>query len=252
MVEYLMRRRCPGLAVVPLSRQLRKFADQTSQPPSLKAGLAFRAKLEAIAPSELQSLYNVERANEVEESREKSEAEEAARSWNQPYVRTEYDFWSKAAIWTLDEATALTLGRDPHHVTWEKLRTTTTISAFARKYERQRDLILRAKGIGQLYDPALPGFFLAWAKRTGIELDPKLVEVVEARGVQVADWKTKYDEMLKIAQSNKSIGEDALRRAAELEAQLEAQRPPSKRERAEHAGTEYTVEDHTGCGSRLL
>jgi hypothetical protein len=41
----------------------------------------------------------------------------------------------------------------------------------------------------------MPGFFLAWAKRTDFPVDERLEAAVAARGVQVADWKTLYNEL---------------------------------------------------------
>ena len=56
-----------------------------------------------------------------------------------------------------------------------------------------RDLALRATHWQQLYDPVLPGFFLAWAKRNDIDYPAELENQVVARGQQIADWKSRYD-----------------------------------------------------------
>jgi hypothetical protein len=55
-------------------------------------------------------------------------------------------------------------------------------------------LALRAKQWDQLYDPVLPGIFLAWAKRYDISYPAELEEMVTAYGHAVQDWKTLYDE----------------------------------------------------------
>jgi len=62
------------------------------------------------------------------------------------------------------------------------------------QYARRRDLASRAKTWQQLYDPVLPGIFLAWAKRTDIDVPAELVEAVQKRGVQIADWKGLYEQ----------------------------------------------------------
>jgi hypothetical protein len=46
-----------------------------------------------------------------------------------------------------------------------------------------------------LFDPVLPSFFLAWAKRTDLSIPAELIAVVESRGVVIADWRTRYEEM---------------------------------------------------------
>ena len=61
------------------------------------------------------------------------------------------------------------------------------------QYGKVRDLALRATHWQQLYDPVLPGFFLAWAKRNDIDYPAELENQVVARGHQIADWKSLYD-----------------------------------------------------------
>jgi hypothetical protein len=127
--------------------------------------------------------------------RAKAEQEERERFFNQPRANADFDHWSKAAHWTLDEAIALSLGRAPEMVRWDRLQSLTQIgSPFVTHYARRRDLALRAKAWEQLFDPVLPGIFLAWAKRTDIDVPAELVEAVQKRGVQIADWKGMYEQ----------------------------------------------------------
>jgi hypothetical protein len=112
-----------------------------------------------------------------------------------PHANADYDHWSKAAHWALDEAIALSFGRAPEIVRWDQLQKYSSLgSPFVAQYARRRDLALRAVHWKQLFDPVLPGIFLAWAKRTDIAVPAELIEAVQKRGVQVADWKTLYDE----------------------------------------------------------
>lgn len=224
MTDYLVRRKHPAAKWSPDPGALRSRPSDEA----VAAARAYETRLKSLEIGNLRNEYDALRIEDSEAAHRKAKADEAGRSWNRPYAQTDYDFWSKAASWTLDEATALSLGRDPHHVSWKRLEGCTQISAFALKYQRQRDLILRAKGMSQLFEPAMPSFFLGWARRTGIELDPKLVEAVEARGVQVADWKTHYDEMRETALKNKAIAEGEQARAAMLEEQLEQQKQTYK------------------------
>jgi hypothetical protein len=76
----------------------------------------------------------------------------------------------------------------------------------------RHDLALRAKTWDQLFDPVLPGIFLAWAKRTDIPVPPELTEAVEKRGVQVADWKSLHGEAV---EARKRDAEAAAKRSAE-------------------------------------
>lgn len=156
---------------------------------------AYQSELKSKSVDDLLALYQEERAKEAQESQAKADREERQRFFNQPSAKADFVHWSKAAHWTLDEAIALSFGKDPKVVTWERVKEFSLISLFARRYEQVRDLALRAKAWNQLYDPVLPSFFLAWAKRSDIEVPQELLEQIEKRGIVVADWKDAYDKL---------------------------------------------------------
>jgi hypothetical protein len=101
----------------------------------------------------------------------------------------------KLRIWTLDEALALSFGKAPERVNWERVKPHVGVSPFAFQDGRRRDLALRAVQWQQLYDPVLPGIFLAWAKRNEFVLPENLEAGVAARGVKVGDWQSLYEEL---------------------------------------------------------
>jgi hypothetical protein len=68
-------------------------------------------------------------------------------------------------------------------------------SRFAIEYARRLDLAKRAAHKQQLHLRVSPGSFLAWAKRNDIEYPAELGTQVVARGHQIADWKSRYDEL---------------------------------------------------------
>ena len=111
---------------------------------------------------------------EAAAQRHQAEREEQGRFLNQPGSDADFDHWSKAAHWTLDEALSLSFGKAPEHVTWERVKKYVGVSPFAFQYGRRRDLALRAVQWAQLYDPVLPGIFLAWARRNGLLLPENL------------------------------------------------------------------------------
>jgi len=151
--------------------------------------------MQAKTPEELSALVAKARAEEAAAWRMRHEQEEKARFFYQHNARADINHWSKATYWTLDEAVALTFGKNPEVVTWEKIRGLTSVSEFAAQFARVRDLVFRAKNWQQLYDPALPTFFLAWAQRNEIGVPDELVKAVEARGVVIADWKDLHDSL---------------------------------------------------------
>lgn len=162
----------------------------------------FSADLRRLPPDQLNALVQEEQKKQNEELRARLEKEEQERFFNQPYAQADFNHWSKAAHWTLDEAIALSFGRAPEVVTWQKVMPCLNISAFAKQYQRRRDLALRAVAWQQLFDPVLPGIFLAWAERIDEPVPPKLVAAVKARGIQIADWKKLYDDLLASREEN--------------------------------------------------
>ena len=88
------------------------------------------------------------------------EAEETDRRFNRPRAMAKFNHWSKAAQWSLDEAIALSLGREPMALSWHISESTGPISNFALLYYRRHDLTLRAKAQNHLTDPVKPGRFL--------------------------------------------------------------------------------------------
>jgi hypothetical protein len=156
---------------------------------------AYKKELKTKPPAELQALFEAEQAKYFEEQRLKSEQREKELFFHQPNATANFDHWSKASYWTLEEALALSFGKEPKVVTWEKVRAYTQVSPFAKQYELRRDLVQRAMVSKQLHDATLPGTFLAWAKRNDFDVPEQLIERVEARGIQVADWKTLFEQL---------------------------------------------------------
>ena len=162
---------------------------------------AYEASLAKLSPEKLEAFFQEENAlHEAELAQwlavqnEKIERDERARFFNQAYANADLAHWSKAAHWTLDEAVALSFGRDPEVVKWDLVKEHVRVSRFAKQYSRVRDLAMRAKQWAQLYDPVLPGIFLAWAKRFDISYPAELEERVVAYGHSIQDWRTLYDQ----------------------------------------------------------
>jgi hypothetical protein len=55
-----------------------------------------------------------------------------------PMARADFEHWSKAAHWTLEEAIALSFGRAPERVSWEKIKPYVQSSPFAFEYQVPR------------------------------------------------------------------------------------------------------------------
>lgn len=198
--EYLARRRYPSAFVV---RDLASddYTNRRKQEHYVSQAEAYMEELRTKPPEELKALLDEERKKEAAEAAERLREEEASRFFNRPDAQADFTHWSKAAYWTLEEAIALSFGRDPRRVNWKSIESHAGVSPFVRLYRDLRDLAHRAKVMGQLYDPVAPGFFLAWASRTGASIDPHLVECVIANGGIIDDWKTLFDAEKKAHQA---------------------------------------------------
>lgn len=158
----------------------------------------YREELRAMPPDAFQALLESETKKRDEVVRARNDEEEKARFYNQPYANADFNHWSRAAHWTLDEAVALSFGRNPEVVNWKALTQSLPMSDFVRQYARLRDLAQRALPWKQLFDPVLPGIFIGWARRNEIPFPQELQNAVRARGNHIADWKAAYDELKKL------------------------------------------------------
>ena len=145
-------------------------------------------------------------------------SEEKALWFNKPESRGNVTYWAKTSYWKLDEGVALILARDPMKVSYDSLKLYKDRSAFARKYCQYYELANRARTMKQLSSKNLPGFFIAWAKRSRLRVDRDLEIEIQKYGHQVADWKTLYDqvnrELDKVTAEYASFREEQTRTAA--------------------------------------
>ena len=92
----------------------------------------------------------------------------------------DYEHYCRCARWTLEEALALSFGRDPDRVTVKAVEPFSTTSPFALQYLKRWKEIQRAKAASQLWDPVMPGLFIPWALNNRIELPEALTAVTFA------------------------------------------------------------------------
>lgn len=202
-IDFLVRRKFGHMVANMVGGTLPAERDER-----LKEAEEYQAKLCAMPPEDLQTLYEEKSEKERIEWQAEAEREEAHRFFNQPRAAADFEYWRKCAYWTLDEAIALSLGRAPQIVSWKELKEYTGIrsfashrkvgvstSPFAIEYKKRIEIALRASHFRQLDDPVPPWKFLAWAKRIGIEYPAELEKQVVARGHQIADSKSLHDEV---------------------------------------------------------
>ena len=194
-VQYLVLEKFPALSWFSHRNIKKDFQmDVEERKELLESSEAYRRELLALPRLELIALVSSTKLAEERRIAEAKQAEELRRFYNQPEATADWSRWASAAYWTLDEATALSFGKDPRIVRWEKLAPYVNIWPFAKDFADRRDLIVRAKFMGQLWDQTIPSIVLAWAGRARFPMPPELIAEVESLGIQIADWKTLFDD----------------------------------------------------------
>jgi hypothetical protein len=229
-IEFLIERRFGRLPSYPDGRVGVGFRTYSNMQ---EAVAAYRTELMEMDSEKREALYRDELTKQQERERAEADLAERNRFFNEPGAVADVDHGCKTPYWSLDEATALSFGREPGAVKWENVKEHAKVSPFARKYEKLRDLILRAHAVGQLDERVLPGDYVVWAKRNDIDFPADLEAAVVAHGVQIVDWETKHDELNSrhqaLAQqfeSEQEIKNDLRTRIVELEATLDAAPKP--------------------------
>jgi hypothetical protein len=200
-IDFLVARKFPPrvLAVLPSAGR----TDQNVSPPLSTAERTLRARqsedyraiLSVMPADELEALFKSEREKADKEFLARLDKGESGRFFHRTSANADFEHWSKAAHWTLDEAVALSFGKAPEVVNSPALRTFQNISPFAARYARLLDLARRAASWKQLYDPVLPILFTKWAEQNDIEFPAALAEKVISRSGSYIDWKQKYEKL---------------------------------------------------------
>jgi hypothetical protein len=147
-------------------------------------------ELRALPVEQLKKLYDAAKQKATAQNLVYADEKEAGRFFNKPAAQADFDHWSKMPYWNIDEAVALSLGKDPEKVKWKEVATLTEVSAFARNFDRRRDLARRAVGMRQLFDPTVPAIFLRWTRQIELSVPDELVHLVEQRAQTTTDWAT--------------------------------------------------------------
>ena len=130
-------------------------------------------------PEEFKVIIKQEQDKEKEEKRLRLEKGEREAFYNDSSSNADFNYWAKADCWELDEAVALSLGKNPKIVNWGSINTYINYSPFAQKYLQIRDLCIRAKAVGKLDDRFSPEKFIRWAQEKDLDLPKELINNVK-------------------------------------------------------------------------
>lgn len=195
-IEYLVNRKFPGSKAPPpmLSNGGNRGFNYARHEKFLADIKVYKDELFIKTQSEVKALYDAEYDKEFNAIQLKLKLEEQSRFFNLHSAKADFSHWSKMAHWKLDEAIALSFGKSPDIVSWEKVKPYIAVSEFAKEYGKRRDLALRAIPWKKLYDPMLPTIFISWAKELDIELPVDLISNVEKKLGIAVNWFEEYQK----------------------------------------------------------
>jgi hypothetical protein len=177
-ISYLVIRKFPNLDSA--------SADNSgSREPSER----YRKQLSTLANSELKKLYNAELIDQYLGGDQR-------QVFNEHDAPADFEYWSKMTYWTLDEAVALSFGKNPKIISGTGLITTAAYkSPFIEEFNKTKELALRAVKWSKLYDPVMPVLFVTWTKENGIPFPPELAKKVHNLSKNLVDWKKRYKDL---------------------------------------------------------
>lgn len=189
IVRYLVGRKFPYWKSVLAAQSLSSRSSGIEGLNDKRAAVrAYEAELQSMPDATLRELQARELDKERQQAQIRAEQEEKARFFNQPSAVADYNYWAKASYWTLDEAVALALGKNPEKVSPSTIAQYHHVSPFPQTFHRLKNLAVRAKGVGKLFDPVYPSIFVNWATENEIELPPEMREAV-SKITQLQTWQ---------------------------------------------------------------
>lgn len=180
----------------------------------------YKAELWNMSTETLTRLLAEGNATEDAERKARAKLQDETKFFSEPGAQADFAHWSKMVRWTLDEATALSLGKAPKMVSWESIKPYLQQSLFADEYSKRRELLLRASEHEALENPVLPAELIGWAQRIDITLPQELIDAVRATGSRIEDWQKLTAERDALREQMKQLEENAAK-----------ERPLSTRER---------------------
>ena len=145
----------------------------------------YERALRALSDESLMTLVEDERQQDAALQQEREHQLDRHRFFNEPKASANFRRWAKRSCWTLDEATALILGKNPEVVQWDNIEPLVEVSPFAERFADIHRHLTHALENGQLFDPVRPDYFLSWAAVRGVVLPEQLEECIAGRQSQI-------------------------------------------------------------------
>jgi hypothetical protein len=135
---------------------------------------AYEAELRQLSVPTLLALADDESHQEKEMQKERAEQEEYNRFFYDRSSRANYTPWIGREQWSVDEATALLLGKNPEVVNWQTINPLVYKSQFAERYSALRQKITDAVEANKVHSSRTPAAYLYYASSIGFVLPADL------------------------------------------------------------------------------
>lgn len=226
LVEFLSLRMYPEKLTMAAQSEIVSGARKDEALTYLQNALEYETELRELNPDALLALIEDERDKDKQAELEEAAKLETERFFNKPTARAYYRSWVERNHWTLDEATALILGKDPKVVNWNSIDPLVHKSAFARRYESLRRQFLRARFDGMLFEPLVPADFLRYAKSIGFALPIELDTLLQSNDEDRVRSQQRALDEIQLAKLRRAIEEAAAPREPEPEPEPIAEDEP--------------------------
>lgn len=165
--------------------------------PDTTAASALERELSAMPDEQLEAEYQKARSDIAQAAEERLKQEAEKRERNEALLpinfRGDFAYWAKSPYWTIEEAVALVLGREPKYANRKSVQVYLQVSSGAQLFMRTLELADRNVSWNQLTNPTPPGAFLVWAKRYGVAVPADLEAEVGKYEHYIGDWRTLYE-----------------------------------------------------------
>lgn len=173
-VEYLVLRMFPAKLVNQARIEVGDGKSRDDAKAYIEKVNIYERALRALSDESLVALVEDERRQDTALLQEREEQLDRHRFFNVPEASANFARWAKRPCWTLDEATALILGKCPETVDWAHIEPLVGVSPLAARFSEIRRHMMHARDNGQLFDPVAPAHFLTWANERGVVLPQAL------------------------------------------------------------------------------
>jgi hypothetical protein len=141
--------------------------------------------------------------------------------FDQETAKADFSYWSKMASWSLDEAVALSFGKDPRVVNPRAMQKTCSKATFVKSFLELAQLAYRAKEGGELRGMNSLTNYIDWVRKYDLPFPKELEELVEANLGKRIDWKERYEALVKeFDERNEASKNSALKPKEKKEKQL--------------------------------